>query len=103
MILTAMVSVVLPRIEMALSSITGLSWHQTNGVVQNSDQRVFSGNIEDNPFMTASGRKGVDVNHSKNDETRNKEAIGDGDFPTSRSTRVYHHTKNMEFIESRIW
>ena len=26
--------------------------------------------------MTACGRKGVDVNHSKNDETRNKEAIG---------------------------
>ena len=44
-ILTAIDNLVIPRVEMAVKSITGSTGYGTNGEVQNSDQRDFVGNI----------------------------------------------------------
>ena len=41
---------------MAVRSVTGLSGWVPKSVVQNPDQRDFSGNIENTPLMTASSR-----------------------------------------------
>ena len=53
-ILTAMDKVVLPRVEMAVTSITGSSGHRPNSEVQNPDRRDFLGNAGNTPLMSAS-------------------------------------------------
>ena len=50
-IFTAMDKVVIPRVEMAVRSITGSSGHGPNFVVQNPDRRNFTGNTENTPLM----------------------------------------------------
>ena len=58
-ILTAMDSVAVTKVEMAVMSITGSSGNGLNRVVENLDQRVFSAKAEDTPLMTASSRTGL--------------------------------------------
>ena len=82
---TAMDNVVLPRIEMAVRSITASSRRGPNKVVQNPDQRGFSGNLEDIPLMTASSCTDLNIKNNRNDETRSSENIKDGDFPARKS------------------
>ena len=43
-ILTAMGNVVIPRVEVAVRSITGSSGQGPSGVVQNADRTDFTGN-----------------------------------------------------------
>ena len=64
--LTAMYNVVILRVEMAVRLITGSSRHVPNSVVQNLEQRDFSGIMEDTPLMTASSRTDLDINHIRN-------------------------------------
>ena len=77
-------NLVLPRIEMAVRSITGSSGHEPNSVVQNPDQLNFSGNTENTPLMMASNRTDLNIDKDKNDGTRNAENFEDGDFPALR-------------------
>ena len=51
-ILTAMDNVVIPRVEMAVRSITGSSRHGPNDAVQNADRRDFIGNTENTPLKS---------------------------------------------------
>ena len=83
-ILTAMDNVVFPRVEMAVTSITGSSGQGPSNVVQNPDRRDFTGNTENTPTMAASGRLDLNVNQDRNDETRNVENFEDGEFPAWR-------------------
>ena len=53
-ILTAIDSVVERWVEMAVRSAIGSWGERPNSVVQNPNQRDFSGNMEDTPVMTAS-------------------------------------------------
>ena len=53
-ILTAMDNVVIPRVEMAVGSITGLSGQGPSSVFQNPDQRQFTRNTENFLLMSAS-------------------------------------------------
>ena len=80
-ILTAMDSVYIPRIEVAVRSITGLLGHGPDVVVQNSEQRDFSWNMEGTPLTTAFYRTDSNVTHNRYDETRISENIEDGDVP----------------------
>ena len=54
--LTTTDNVVIPRVEMAVKSITGSTGHRMNNDVQNPDRRDLLGNIRNTPFMSASGR-----------------------------------------------
>ena len=80
-ILTAMDKVVIPRVELAVRSITESSGRRPSNVVQNPDRRDFTGNSENTPLMSASSRMDLNVDQDKNDETRIVESFKDGDFP----------------------
>ena len=83
-ILTAMDKVVIPRIEMAVKSITSSSGHGPNSDVQNPDRRDFLENAGNSPFMSASSRFDLNRNQDRNDETHNEENFEDGDFRALR-------------------
>ena len=53
--LTALDKLVTRRVEMAARSITESSARKLSNVVQNPDQRHFTGNTEKTPLMSASG------------------------------------------------
>ena len=52
----AMNKMVIPRVEMVVTSITGSSGHGPNSIVQDPDPRDFTGNNENTPLMSASSR-----------------------------------------------
>ena len=79
-ILTAIDNVVIPRVQMAVKSITGSRGHGTNNEVQNPDRGDFSGNIRNTPLTWASSRLDLDNELKRNDETRSNEDFEDGDF-----------------------
>ena len=83
-ILTAMDNLVIPRVVLAVRSITGSSGHGPKSVVQYPDQENSSGNMENTPLMTASSRIDTNINKDKKDETRNVENFEDGHFPALR-------------------
>ena len=83
-ILTTMDKVVIPRVEMAVRSITGSSGHGLNGIVQNPDWGEFTGSTENTPLMSASSRLDVNIHQNRIDETRDIEYFEDGDFPALR-------------------
>ena len=59
-ILTAMDNVIIPRVEMAVKSITGSTGLGTNSEVQNPDRSDFLRNIGSTPLMSASSRLDLD-------------------------------------------
>ena len=75
-ILTTMDNVVIPRVEMALRSITEPSEQGPNSVVQNPDWRDFT------PRSSVSSRLDLSIDQDRNDETCNDNNFEDGDFPT---------------------
>ena len=84
-ILKAMDKMVIPRVELALRSITGSSGHGPISEVPNSDRRDFLGNGVKTPLMSTSSRLDLDTSQDRNDETFNKEDFEDGNFPASGS------------------
>ena len=76
---------VVPRVEIAMTSITSSPGHRPYSVVQNLDRRDFLGNTDSTPLMLASSQLGLNTNQDRNDETRNEENFEDGDFPALRS------------------
>ena len=53
-VLAAMDNMVIPRVQMAMRSITESLGRGSISVVQNRDQKDFTGNTENTPLMTAS-------------------------------------------------
>ena len=83
-ILTAMNNVVIPRIEMAVRSITGSSGNGPNSIVQKPDRRHFTGNTEYTPLRSASSRLDSNIEQDEIDETHEIDISDDGDFPATR-------------------
>ena len=86
-ILTAINYVVLPRVEMAVRSITGSSGNgpnSTNSIVQHPDRRDFTRNTENTPLRSASSRLDLNIDQDIIDETRDIDNSEDGDFPATR-------------------
>ena len=83
-ILTALNNVVISRVEMAVRSITGSSGNGPNSIVQNPDQRDFTGNTENTPLRLASSRLDLNIEKDEIDETRDLDNSEDGDFPETR-------------------
>ena len=80
-ILTAVDNMVIPRTEMSVKSITESLGHGPNSVVQNPNQNVFSGIMENILRMGASSRVDLKIDPDRNDDTRNVEKFEDGHFP----------------------
>ena len=79
-ILTAMVKVAIPRVEMAMRSITNSSGHEPNSVVQNPDRRDFTAKTENTPLTSTSSRLGLNIDQDQFDESHDFENLEDGDF-----------------------
>ena len=67
-ILTAMDNVVIPRVKMAVRSITESSGRGRSSVVQNPDQSDITGNTGNTSLMSASSRMDLNVDQDNNDE-----------------------------------
>ena len=84
-ILTAMDKVVISRVKMAVSSITGSSRHGPNSEFQNPDRQDNLGNTGNTPLVPTSSRLDLNTTQNRNDETRNEENSEDGNIPALRS------------------
>ena len=72
-IFTAMDKVIIPRVEMAVRSITGSSGRGHNSVVKNPNRGDFTRNTENTPLISASSRRlDINVNQNRFDETRDR-------------------------------
>ena len=60
-ILTAMNDVVIPRVEMAVKSITSSSGNGPNSIVQNPARRDFTGNTENTRLRSASSWSDLNI------------------------------------------
>ena len=94
-ILTAIDKVVIPRVETAVSSITGSSGYEPNSEVQNPDRRDFLGNAGNTALLSAFSRLDLNTNQDRNDEACNEKNFEDGDFPVlgpnyNRRTQTHH-------------
>ena len=97
--LKAMDTVVIPRVEIAVRSITGSSGHGRNSVVQNPDRRDFTGSKENTPLMSASSRLDLSIDQGGIDETRDIGNFEKGEFPALRSNydqRAHTHHSIFE-------
>ena len=107
-ILTAMDNLVIPIVKIAMSSITESSGRGPNNVVQNLDQKDFSGNMEITTRITASGRTVLDIDQDKLDETRKVENFYDEDFealrPNCDQQAHSHHRRSgkLYFVFTRV-
>ena len=100
-ILTAMDNVVIPRVEMAVRSITGSSGHGTNSVVQNPDKKDFIGNTENIPLKSASSQLDLKIDQERTNETRDFENFEDSDFPVlipncDRQAHAHHSSNGQK-------
>ena len=95
-ILTVLDIVVIPRVEMAMRSITESSMRGPSSMVHISDRRDLTGNTENTPLMLASSRLDLNVDQYRNEETLNVENSEDEDFLTLcpnfyRRTHAHHN------------
>ena len=93
--------VVIRRVEIAVRSIAQSPGRGTNSVIQNPDQRDFSGNTENSPYMAASSRTSLNIDQGRTDHTRNVENFEDGDFPVSgpiceRQLPTHHNCHHLK-------
>ena len=80
---------------MVVRLIAGSSRLGKNSIVQNADQRDFSGNIENTPLLKAARRTGSNINKDSNAETRTSENLEYGiflalRFDHNRQTHTHH-------------
>ena len=102
-ILTAMNNLVIPRVVMAVRSITGSSENGPNSLVQNPARRVFMGNTESTPLRSTSGRLDLNIEQLEIDETRDIDNSEDGDFTFTRliyDRRAHAHHTNFAALFS---
>ena len=92
--LTAMDSVDIPKVELAVLSFTGSLEHVSSNLVQNSDRTDFLAETEHTPLKTASTHRDLHRNRNRKNETQN-ETTEDDDLPTLRFNFDRHtHYKN---------
>ena len=84
-ILTAMNDVVLPRVEMAVRLITGLSGKGPNSIVQKPDRRKNTGNNENTSLRSASSQLVLIIEKEEIDETCDIDNSKDGDFQVTKN------------------
>ena len=58
------------RVETAVSSITASSGRRPNSEAQNLDEKELSAITEGTRLMTASRRRDLNVNHNRNDDSK---------------------------------
>ena len=83
-ILTAIDNVVIPRVKIAVRSITGSSRHGPNNTIQNPERRNFTGIRENTLLMSTFNRLDLNIDQDRIDVTRDSENFEDDDFPRSR-------------------
>ena len=97
-ILTAMNNVMIPRVDMAVRLITCSSRSGPNSLVQNPDQKDFTGNTKNTPLRSAFSRLDLNVEQDEKDETRDIDNSEDRDFPATRlryDRRAHTHHKDI--------
>ena len=67
-ILTYMENVVIPRVDMTVRPITGSSKYGPSSLVQNPQQRDFSGIMENTPLTSTSSRVDLNNDHDRNED-----------------------------------
>ena len=95
-ILTAMNDVVIPRVGMAVRSVTDSSGNRTNGIVQNLDRRDFTGNTENTSLRSASSLLNLILEQDEIHETRDMGNSEDIDIPETKPNydrRAHTHHK----------
>ena len=101
-ILTVMNDVVIPRVEMAVRSITGSSANGVESIVQNLDRRDFTGNSKNTSLRSASGRLDLNIDQNIIDEIRDIEISEDGGYPATKlnyDRRAHtHHRFKRNFL-----
>ena len=102
-ILTAMNNADIPRVDMAVRSITGSSGNGTNGVVQNPDVRDCTGISEKTPLRSFSSMLDSNFEQDEIDEARDIGISEDGDFPLTKlnyDRRAHaHYNHNYLIVE----
>ena len=95
-ILTAMNTMLILRVEIALKLITSSSGRGLITRVENSDRKDFTVNTESTPLRSASSRLYLIIEQDVVDETGDNDNPEDGDFPATRpiyDRRAHaHHT-----------
>ena len=89
---------------MAVKSVTDSLGRGPSSMVQNRDQRDFSGNTENTPLLSVSSRVDLNIDQERNDETRNIENFEIGGFLAfrrsyDRQTRAHHYNLSHFFSE----
>ena len=77
-------NVVRPRFEMAVRSFSESSGRGPSSVVQNSNQKAFTGITENTQLKLASSRLDSNIEQERIDEIRNVKNFENGDFPVLR-------------------
>ena len=67
----------MPKVEMAVRSITESSRRRPNSLVQSPNQRDFSGNTENTRRLSAFIRLDLNIDHDGNDDTGIFENVDD--------------------------
>ena len=83
-ILTAGNNVVIPQVEMAVRSETGSSGNGPYSIVQNPDERDFTGNTKNTPLRSGSSRLDLNIDQDIIDETCDIDNSEEGNFPATR-------------------
>ena len=100
-------SVVIPRVEMAVRSITRLSGQVQNSAVEQPDQRDVWGSMENTPLMTAFSSTDSNINHHRSDEALNSENMMEWrvygtEIGTEDRQAHTHHTSHVPFLISDV-
>ena len=81
---------------MAARLITGSSGNGPNGIVENLDRGVFTGENKNTLIRSASNRLDLDIEQDEIDETRDIDNYEDDDFPAARlNYDRWAHTHHM--------
>ena len=101
-------TLVMPRVEIAMRSITGSSRIGQNSVIKHSDPGDFSGSMESIPLLMVYRCTDPNISHNRSDETRKSEIFEVGDFAALKSkyyrlththhNRVWRHYSNVSIL-----
>ena len=104
--MTAKESLVIPRVELAMRSANASSGRSLDGNLLESDQRYFSGNVEE-PQMTASGRISSHTPLSRSDEICHNTTVEGDDLAVNgkhfdQQTHIHHNFFMNTAISRRL-
>ena len=98
--------VIIPRVEMAVRSITDSSAHGHDSVIENPDRYGFAGNAKNTPRLSASSRLDSNIDQNRIDETRDIENFKNCDFlalkPNCDRKAHAHHSRLSPILVIRF-